>query len=78
VRGERAVGHQVTQDHPVATERIAATGYDYVGVDAQHGLFGCSAVLSGLTVVGAGQGVGHGPPRRRIRGCPLLEFRAHA
>ena len=59
---ERAVGHQVTQDHPIATERIAATGYDYVVVDAQHGLFGCSAVLSGLTVVGgAGQEVGHGP-----------------
>jgi 4-hydroxy-2-oxoheptanedioate aldolase len=56
---ERAVGYWVTQDNPVATERIAGTGYDYVVLDAQHGLLGCSALLAGLTAVdAAGQGVG--------------------
>lgn len=56
---ERAVGYWVTQDNPVATERIACTGYDFVVLDAQHGLLGRSALLAGLTAIdAAGQGIG--------------------
>ena len=35
---ERLVGYWIALDHPVGTERIAGLGYDYVGVDGQHGV----------------------------------------
>lgn len=41
-------------DAPVATERIARLGYDYVAVDAQHGLLGYSGVLNGMLAIDAG------------------------
>jgi 4-hydroxy-2-oxoheptanedioate aldolase len=50
---ERAVGYWVTLDSPVSTERIARLGYDYVALDAQHGLLGYSGVLAGLTAIDA-------------------------
>jgi 4-hydroxy-2-oxoheptanedioate aldolase len=43
----------------MATERIAHTGYDYVVLDAQHGLLGPSALVAGLMAAdAAGQAVG--------------------
>lgn len=53
---ERAVGYWVTLDSPVSTERIARLGYDYVALDAQHGLLGYSGLLAGLTAIDAGGG----------------------
>jgi 4-hydroxy-2-oxoheptanedioate aldolase len=52
---ERAVGYWCVLDAPVATERIARLGYDYVALDAQHGLLGCSGLLNGLMAIDAGQ-----------------------
>lgn len=35
---ERLVGYWIACDNPVGTERIASLGYDYIGVDGQHGV----------------------------------------
>lgn len=35
---ERLVGYWIALDNPVGTERIAGLGYDYIGVDGQHGV----------------------------------------
>ncbi|KNC20144.1 aldolase [Arthrobacter sp. RIT-PI-e] len=51
---EKAVGYWAVLDAPVATERIGRLGYDYVALDAQHGLLGYSGVLAGLMAVDAG------------------------
>jgi 4-hydroxy-2-oxoheptanedioate aldolase len=51
---EQAVGYWAVLDAPVATERIGRLGYDYVALDAQHGLLGYSGVLNGLMAVDAG------------------------
>ena len=53
---ERAVGYWCVLDAPVATERIARLGYDYVALDAQHGLLGYSGLLNGLMAIDASQG----------------------
>ncbi|MFJ6197427.1 HpcH/HpaI aldolase/citrate lyase family protein [Micromonospora sp. NPDC092111] len=55
-RRERAVGYWVVLDSPVATERIARLGYDYVCLDAQHGLIEYGGILRGLTAIDAGGG----------------------
>src|SRR4051794_15924319 len=47
------VGYWVTQDNPVATERLARIGYDYVVLDAQHGLLGRTALITGLMATDA-------------------------
>ena len=58
-RRETVVGYWVVLDSPTATERLACIGYDYVCMDGQHGLFGYSGMLAGLTAVdAAGQSVG--------------------
>ena len=58
-RRDTVVGYWVVLDSPTSTERIARVGYDYVCLDAQHGLFGYSGMLAGLTAVDtAGQAVG--------------------
>nr|WP_272956070.1 aldolase/citrate lyase family protein [Actinopolymorpha rutila] len=58
-RRERAIGYWSAMDAPVATERIGRLGYDYVVLDAQHGLIGYSGILNGLMAVDAGaQAVG--------------------
>lgn len=55
IRGrERAVGYWCVLDAPVATERIARLGYDYVCLDGQHGLIGYAGLLAGLTAIDAG------------------------
>jgi 4-hydroxy-2-oxoheptanedioate aldolase len=49
----------VTQDNPVATERLARIGYDYLVLDAQHGLLGRAALIAGLMATdAAGAAVG--------------------
>lgn len=50
---EPAIGYWVVLDSPVATERIARLGYDYVALDAQHGLIGYSGMLHGLMAIDA-------------------------
>lgn len=52
--GGTAVGYWTVLDAPVATERISMTGYDYIGVDAQHGLMGYDGVLRNLMALDAG------------------------
>jgi 4-hydroxy-2-oxoheptanedioate aldolase len=53
---ERAVGYWVALDSPVSTERVARLGYDYVAIDAQHGVLGHSGVLAALTAIDAAGG----------------------
>lgn len=54
MRGRQTlVGYWVVLDSPASTERIARLGYDYVSLDAQHGLFGYSGMLAGLTAIDA-------------------------
>src|SRR3954451_5804135 len=58
-RRETVVGYWVILDSPTSTERVARVGYDYVCLDGQHGLFGYSGMLAGLTAIdAAGQAVG--------------------
>ena len=58
-RRETVVGYWVVLDSPASTERVARLGYDYVSLDAQHGLFGYSGMLAGLTAIdAAGRAVG--------------------
>jgi 4-hydroxy-2-oxoheptanedioate aldolase len=51
---ETVFGYWVVLDSPPSTERFARLGYDYVALDAQHGLFGYSGMLASLTAVDAG------------------------
>lgn len=51
--GRRNVGYWVVCDNPVATERIAMAGYDYVCLDAQHGLVEYRGLLAGITAIDA-------------------------
>ena len=53
---EQVVGYWVVLDAPPATERIGRAGYDYVVLDAQHGLLGYAGMLSGLTALDAAGG----------------------
>ncbi|TDC90681.1 aldolase [Saccharopolyspora aridisoli] len=53
---ERVVGYWVVLDNPIGTERIARLGYDYVAVDAQHGLLGYSGLLNAMMAIDAGGG----------------------
>ena len=53
-RRERALGYWVVLDAPVATERLARLGYDYVCIDGQHGLLEYSGILRALMAVDAG------------------------
>ena len=56
---EQVLGYWVMLDAPPATERIAGTGYDYVVLDAQHGLLEYRGLLAGLTAIdAAGSAVG--------------------
>ncbi len=49
--GQRTIGYWVVLDNPVGTERIARTGYDYVCIDAQHGLTEFRAILAATTAI---------------------------
>ncbi|MER7080895.1 4-hydroxy-2-oxoheptanedioate aldolase [Saccharopolyspora kobensis] len=55
VRGRRqAVGYWVVLDDPIATERLARLGYDYVVVDAQHGMLGSTGIRNAMLAIDAG------------------------
>ncbi|WP_030622964.1 HpcH/HpaI aldolase family protein [Streptomyces sclerotialus] len=45
------VGYWSVLDSPVSTERLARLGYDYVALDAQHGLIEYSGLLASLTAI---------------------------
>lgn len=47
------IGYWVMLDSPYATERLAALGYDYVAVDAQHGLLGYDGMARALQAIDA-------------------------
>ncbi|WP_051425891.1 HpcH/HpaI aldolase family protein [Jiangella gansuensis] len=53
-RRERSIGYWIALDNPVGTERIARLGYDYVGIDAQHGLLDYKGWLAALMAIEAG------------------------
>jgi 4-hydroxy-2-oxoheptanedioate aldolase len=57
-RREPVLGYWVVLDCPPATERLARTGYDYLAIDAQHGLLDYAGVLNALMAVDAGGAVG--------------------
>lgn len=50
---ERIVGYWSMLDAPIATERIARLGYDYVAIDGQHGMLGYSGILNGMMAIDA-------------------------
>lgn len=52
-RREQVLGYWVMLDAPPATERLAGTGYDYLVLDAQHGLLDYRGLLQGLTAIDA-------------------------
>lgn len=52
---ERMVGYWIACDNPVGTERVARLGYDYVGVDGQHGVMHQPGWQAAMTAVDAGQ-----------------------
>ncbi|MFD5829123.1 HpcH/HpaI aldolase/citrate lyase family protein [Lentzea sp. NPDC060358] len=51
---ERVLGYWSVLDAPVATERLARLGYDYVCLDMQHGLLGYAGLVASLTAIDAG------------------------
>ncbi len=53
-RRETLLGYWVSLDSPASTERLARLGFDYVAMDAQHGLFGYSGLLAGMMAIDAG------------------------
>jgi 4-hydroxy-2-oxoheptanedioate aldolase len=53
-RREPLIGYWVATDNPVATERIASVGYDYVCLDMQHGLIGYAGMVSNVIATDAG------------------------
>ena len=51
--GRGLVGYWIGSDNAAMTERIARIGYDYVCLDAQHGLLDAAACLRGLFAIDA-------------------------
>ncbi|MEU9438264.1 aldolase/citrate lyase family protein [Streptomyces sp. NPDC048252] len=57
---ERLVGYWIACDNPVGTERIAGVGYDYIGVDGQHGVVhqpGWQSAMLAVDAMGRSAGV---------------------
>ncbi|MGJ7906485.1 HpcH/HpaI aldolase family protein [Actinopolyspora sp. H202] len=48
------LGYWSVLDAPVATERLARLGYDYIAIDGQHGLVGYTGILNGIMAIDAG------------------------
>ncbi|WP_328581244.1 HpcH/HpaI aldolase family protein [Streptomyces sp. NBC_00370] len=48
---QELIGYWSVLDSPVSTERVARLGYDYVALDAQHGLIEYRGLLASLTAV---------------------------
>ncbi len=55
-RGEQAVGGWATLGSPFATEILAMAGFDYVGIDLQHGLAHVETMVP-MLIATAGTGV---------------------
>jgi 4-hydroxy-2-oxoheptanedioate aldolase len=59
-RREPLVGYWIACDNPVGTERIAGLGYDYIGVDGQHGVLhqpGWQSAMLAVDARGSAAGV---------------------
>ncbi|OKJ97171.1 HpcH/HpaI aldolase family protein [Streptomyces sp. CB02400] len=57
---ERLVGYWIALNDPAATERIAGLGYDYLGVDGQHGVMhqpGWQAAMLAVDARGRSAGI---------------------
>jgi 4-hydroxy-2-oxoheptanedioate aldolase len=56
---ETVLGYWIACDNPVGTERVAAVGYDYIGVDGQHGVpqSGWHASMLAVDAMGRSAGV---------------------
>lgn len=57
---ERLIGYWIALDNPAGTERIAGLGYDYIGVDGQHGVLhqpGWQAAMLAVDARGRSAGV---------------------
>ncbi|MDT0346885.1 HpcH/HpaI aldolase family protein [Streptomyces litchfieldiae] len=54
-RRERLVGYWIACDNPIGTERVARVGYDYIGVDGQHGVMSVTGWQTAMLAVDAGQ-----------------------
>ena len=52
---ERLVGYWIALDNPVGTESIARLGYDYIGVDGQHGVMHQPGWQAAMVAVDAGR-----------------------
>jgi 4-hydroxy-2-oxoheptanedioate aldolase len=55
---EPLLGYWSALDAPVATERIARLGYDYVCLDGQHGYLGYPGMLGALLAISSAGGTG--------------------
>ncbi|HEY3512208.1 aldolase/citrate lyase family protein [Kribbella sp. NPDC051137] len=64
---EQLVGYWITLDSPAAAERIGRLGYDYVVLDAQHGLIGYQGLVNGLLAIDAGSSIGPRPSVGLVR-----------
>lgn len=54
-RREPMVGYWIACDNPTGTERIAGLGYDYIGIDGQHGILHQAGWQSALMAVDSRQ-----------------------
>ncbi|MHA7956943.1 HpcH/HpaI aldolase family protein [Streptomyces sp. L500] len=54
-RRERLLGYWIACDNPAGTERIAGVGYDYIGVDGQHGVMHRAGWQTAMLAVDARQ-----------------------
>ncbi|MER0446905.1 aldolase/citrate lyase family protein [Streptomyces sp. Edi4] len=52
---ERLLGYWIACDNPAGTERIAGVGYDYIGVDGQHGVMHVAGWQTAMLAVDARQ-----------------------
>jgi 4-hydroxy-2-oxoheptanedioate aldolase len=52
--GATTLGAWITMREPLVVEQTAASGYDYVCIDMQHGLSDVSDVIAGLQAMAAG------------------------
>lgn len=64
---ERLIGYWLVLDAPAATERLARSGYDYLVLDAQHGLIGYDGLVGGLTAIDAGSSTADSPTAGVVR-----------
>lgn len=69
------IGYWVMLDSPYATERLAALGYDYVAVDAQHGLLGWEGMARAMQAIDAAASIpsSDAPDRPRTVGLVRVE-----